>query len=119
LPRYWDIAIDALVQDWRLERVWCNPPFSFPAPFLWKATTAHLAVVLLRGDCLTTHYAHAWPAPWMAMPTGRLSFDPPPGFAGQPGPAPWGVVLLLYGAVTASHLDLLRQARFQVWKNVT
>src|SRR5438477_84289 len=55
LPRYWDHEHDAMQQDWSQEDMWCNPPYSRPAPFLAKATTAHLAVVLLWADCLTTH----------------------------------------------------------------
>ena len=27
LPRYWTAHTDALLQDWRGERVFCNPPF--------------------------------------------------------------------------------------------
>jgi len=27
LPRFWAAADDGLSQDWRGERVWCNPPY--------------------------------------------------------------------------------------------
>lgn len=37
LPRFWTTEDDALRQDWRPERVWCNPPYSALAPWVIKA----------------------------------------------------------------------------------
>ena len=37
LPRFWTRETNALVQPWRNERVWCNPPFSGIAPWIEKA----------------------------------------------------------------------------------
>lgn len=47
VARYWSLEDSALSHDWAGERVWCNPPFSNPRPFIEKARTADLAVVLL------------------------------------------------------------------------
>jgi phage N-6-adenine-methyltransferase len=114
LPRYWD---DALRQDWSQENVWCNPPYSRPAPFLKKASTAYLAVVLLRADSLTTHYTADCPPSYLAVRKGRIPFDPPPGQSGTGEAAPFGSVLFLYGSVTETQIIALRQEGFQVWKN--
>lgn len=37
LPRYWTRASNGLIQPWRGERVWCNPPFSDLRPWVEKA----------------------------------------------------------------------------------
>lgn len=36
LPRYWTVDDDGLTQSWAGERVWCNPPHSAIAPWIWK-----------------------------------------------------------------------------------
>jgi phage N-6-adenine-methyltransferase len=115
LPSYWDREQDALRQDWSQQRVWCNPPYSRPGPFLAKAETAQLAVVLLPANCLTTHYAHDHPPCHVAVPRGRLSFESPDGPGGQAGAAPFGSVLFLYGDVTEFEINELKREGFQVW----
>ena len=49
LERYWSPEDDGLAQDWRGERVWCNPPFSDIEPWVVKARDggAELAVLLV------------------------------------------------------------------------
>jgi len=37
LPRFWTAEADALQQDWRGDRVWCNPPYSEIEPWVAKA----------------------------------------------------------------------------------
>jgi phage N-6-adenine-methyltransferase len=37
LPRFWTRDDDALTQNWRGERVWCNPPYSDIRPWVQKA----------------------------------------------------------------------------------
>ena len=37
VDRYFDLASDGLVQSWRGERVWCNPPYSNLAGWVDKA----------------------------------------------------------------------------------
>lgn len=105
------------MQDWSQENVWCNPPYSRPAPFLRKASTARLAAVLLRADCLTTHYADDFPPSYLVVRTGRIPFDSPPGQSGTGEAAPFGSVLFLYGGITETQIIGLVQAGFQVWKN--
>lgn len=39
LPRFWTKATDGLSQDWRGERVYCNPPYSSIEPWVEKAHT--------------------------------------------------------------------------------
>ena len=114
LPRYWS---DALTQDWSKETVWCNPPYSSPAPFLRKASTARLAVVLLRADSLATHYTADHPPSYLAVRKGRIPFEPPPGRSGPSEAAPFGSILFLYGAVTEIQVDELKKAGFQVWRH--
>ncbi len=46
LPRYWTRETDGLVQSWRAERVWCNPPYSHIEPWLAKAWAE-----MLNGAC--------------------------------------------------------------------
>lgn len=43
LPRFWTAENDALQQNWRGERVWCNPPYSNLEPWVWKAHDAFFA----------------------------------------------------------------------------
>jgi phage N-6-adenine-methyltransferase len=117
LSRYWDQEQDGREQDWSQEIVWCDPPYSDPAPFLVKASTAGLAAVLLRADSLTTHYAHAHPPSYVAVHKGRIPFDRPEGQGGQGGAAPFGSVLFLYGGISDTHILELREAGFQVWKH--
>jgi phage N-6-adenine-methyltransferase len=117
LPRHWDREQNALQQDWSRERVWCNPPYSRPGPFLAKAETAQLAVVLLPGNCLTTHYAHDHPPCHVAVPRGRLSFESPDGQGGQAGAAPFGSVLFLYGLVTETQINELRREGCTIWRH--
>ncbi len=52
LPRYWTVETDGLAQDWRGERVWCNPPYSTIRPWVEKAARreAELAVLLLPAN---------------------------------------------------------------------
>lgn len=51
LPRFWTVEDDALQQDWRGERVWCNPPYSDIEPWCRKARLgADFAVLLLPAN---------------------------------------------------------------------
>jgi phage N-6-adenine-methyltransferase len=115
LPRHWDREQDALQQDWSKERAWCIPPYSRFGPFLAKEETAQLAVVLLPGNCLTTHYAHDHPPCHVAVPRGRLSFESPDGPGSPTVAAPFGSVLYLYGVIAATEINTLKAKGFQVW----
>lgn len=52
LPRFYAIEDDGLAQDWREERVWCNPPYSDIEPWTEKANRggADLVVMLLPAN---------------------------------------------------------------------
>lgn len=55
LPRFWMHGTDALRQPWTGERVWCNPPYSAIADWVWKAdkearSRCPLVVMLLPAD---------------------------------------------------------------------
>jgi phage N-6-adenine-methyltransferase len=117
LPRHWDREQDALHQDGSAERAWCNPPYPRPGPFLAKADTAQLAVVLLPGNCLTTHYAHDHPPCHVAVPRGRLSFGPADGPRAKGGAAPFGSVLFLYGVVTETDINEPRREGCTIWRH--
>jgi hypothetical protein len=80
------------------------------------AETALLAAVLLPGNCLSTHYAHDHPPSLMAIPRGRISFEPPAGLGGKGGAAPFASVLFLYGVVTEAEVKCLKKKGIQVWR---
>jgi hypothetical protein len=107
LPRFWTRDDDALTRSWQGERVWCNPPFADPAPWVTKAQQeaatgeCPLIVMLLpnnrteqrwwqqlvephrdRGNGLRTEF----------LP-GRPRFKSPTGWLGRP---PFGLVLLIW-----------------------
>ena len=46
LPRFWTRESNALIQPWRGERVWCNPPYSRLEPWVEKAWTE-----MVDGEC--------------------------------------------------------------------
>jgi phage N-6-adenine-methyltransferase len=58
LERYFTPEQDGLMQSWRCERVWCNPPYSHIEPWVEKAwaeitsalSPAHLIVMLLPAN---------------------------------------------------------------------
>lgn len=37
VPRFYDLITDGLLQSWKGERVWCNPPYSAIRPWVEKA----------------------------------------------------------------------------------
>lgn len=70
LPRYWTAADNALEQDWRGERVWCNPPYSHPNIGRWvnKAWTewnlgAELIVMLAPANRTEQEWWQTWVEP--------------------------------------------------------
>lgn len=76
-PRYWDIIKNSLVQDWSVENVWDNPPYSNIAPRIEKAKTANIAVLLLpvRSDRKWWRELTKWAA-FLDFYEGRISFIP-------------------------------------------
>lgn len=64
--RYWDERDDALEMDWKNERVFCNPPYSKVAAFLFKAQTAALSVFLIPMRPQTTFFLnYVWASPYL------------------------------------------------------
>lgn len=47
LERFYTLESNGLSHSWSGERVWCNPPFDNPIPWIQKARLADLAVLLL------------------------------------------------------------------------
>lgn len=61
LPRYWDKAVDGLVQDWDAERVWCNPPYGQrQAQWIEKGHGSKGLVVMLLPVRTETEAWHRW-----------------------------------------------------------
>lgn len=53
LPRYWTEATNGLLQPWKGERVYCNPPYSSIEPWInkaWIEVDADLIVMLLPAN---------------------------------------------------------------------
>lgn len=67
VERYWTKADDGLLQDWRGERVWCNPPFDDLRPWARKAHRAvdtPVIVMLLPGDRTDQAWWHEFIEPF-------------------------------------------------------
>lgn len=72
---------DGLVMPWE-SRVWCNPPYSNPAPWCRRAARltykqrCPLAVLLLPSSCIDTEYFHQWVLPYAELHfvRGRIAF---------------------------------------------
>jgi phage N-6-adenine-methyltransferase len=41
LPKFYDLQTNGLLQSWTGQRVWCNPPYSDLASWVWKARNEH------------------------------------------------------------------------------
>ena len=79
LPTYWTAEQDCRKQDWKVHRVFCNPPFKDIGSILAKAPEAELAVFLLPLTALTTRYYHKYQPDYLVIPPYRLTFIPPVG----------------------------------------
>lgn len=104
LPRYWTRETDAFAQDWRGERVWCNPPYGRDAgrwirKFAEAAQGgAEIVVALLpaRTDTRAFH-AHLYRKPNVELRflPGRLRFGhPDTGAEMSPAPFPSMIAVL-------------------------
>lgn len=103
LPRYWTRETDAFSQDWRGERVWCNPPYGrdagrWIAKFAEAARVAEIVVALLpaRTDTRAFH-AHLYRKPNVELRflPGRLRFGhPDTGVELAPAPFPSMIAIL-------------------------
>lgn len=93
VDRFFDLEADALLGEFWDERVWCNPPYSNPAPFIrLAARTAQeqrALWVMLLPPLVDTKAFHEciWDEKlWQPRPRvelnfhlGRIAFDSPPG----------------------------------------
>ena len=78
LPRFWTIQDNALAQDWKRERVWCNPPYGREQKaFIVKAAQleAIITVLLLpaRPDTAVWH-DYIFPLAEVRFLRGRVRF---------------------------------------------
>lgn len=74
LPLHWTQEENALVQDWSIHRVWCNPPYTMKDEFLGMGPLAVLSVYLLPN---ATDAAWWWDAQEKAetwLIKGRIPF---------------------------------------------
>lgn len=105
LPRFWTPEIDGLAQDWRGERVWCNPPFSDIPPWVAKAASsgAELVVMLVPANRTEQAWWHDHIEPHRESTVrveflrGRIKFG-----MGRASPLPdsrppFGCALLIWG----------------------
>jgi phage N-6-adenine-methyltransferase len=107
LPRYWTAAQDAFAQDWRGERVFCNPPFRLSRQAMEKGPSARLAVIITCVTTLSNRYLHERRPDHVFFPERRMKFLRPHGLVG-PTTNPLPCVVMLYGA-RESHLKQLRR----------
>ena len=103
LPRYWTEGDDALAQDWtKFGSVWVNPPYGRGIEKwmqkAWESSRIATTVCLLtfvRTD--TKWWADwAWKAADWRLVQGRLTFEPPNGYAGKPMTSPVPSVLFVF-----------------------
>lgn len=75
--KFWDKEKNGLAQDWSVERVWCNPPYSDIAPWVEKAKEANLACLLLPVRTDRDWFAECtkW-ATFIDFYRGRIQFVP-------------------------------------------
>jgi site-specific DNA-methyltransferase (adenine-specific) len=78
LPRFWDIAINGLVQNWDCERVFINPPYGREiAKWTAKAAKSTGLVVALLPARTDTRWFHSdiYGYAQIEFIKGRLKFD--------------------------------------------
>lgn len=86
-PRYWTEADDGLAQSWAGERVFCNPPFSFPnlpawvakAWQEWKNAGTGLIVMLIPANRTEQNFWQELVEPFRDLPGSDLHVEFLPG----------------------------------------
>jgi len=112
LPRFFDRETDGLIQSWRNERVWLNPPYSNLADWIAKCHNefeqggAELIVALIPANRTEQPFWHTYVEPYRDCGRGlttrfirkRQSFiHPDTGLMGSPL---FGVVALIWTRTT-------------------
>ena len=103
------IADDGLLQPW-FGLVWCNPPYSAPAPWCRKWATHSDGLLLIRADLSTSGPATAFAAATsIHAPGKRLQFVN--GQGGKTGVVSFSTVILGRGKMADRALVNLERAR--------
>lgn len=77
---YFTIQDNALECQWNAERVWCNPPYSDPLPWVRKAIKetnegrCEEVVMLLKNDCSTKWFREAYDGGTIVFLAPRIQF---------------------------------------------
>lgn len=111
VPRYWDLGWNGLLQPWKGERVWCNPPYSNIADWVEKAdretqVDCPLVVMLVPANRTEQRWWQHFIEPWrdhedtwlrVKFLPGRIRFNRPgwtkPAKGDRP---PFGLCLLIW-----------------------
>lgn len=94
--RFWSRDDSALKHSWRGERVWCNPPYSYPLPFVDKAREADLAVLLLPLWGRQSFLGYALEHSKEFRRLGQIAFVGR--YTDNQSPAPWEAGLFIFGS---------------------
>lgn len=118
VTRFFTREENALLQSWKGERVWCNPPYSDPAPWVDKAIESigfadeadTTIVMLLPSDSSTRWFSRGFDAARkVEFLTPRIRFG---GYKGSPR---FGSVVMIFGFMNATKdvrvVDLWRYSR--------
>jgi hypothetical protein len=104
--RSYTVADDGLVLPWE-GTIWCNPPYSEPAPWCYRWAEHADGCILLRSDLSTRGpFAATSVASSLYVPPKRIQFVN--GHGGPTGAANFSTVLL--GAGTAADAGIVRLA---------
>jgi hypothetical protein len=88
--RFLTMADDGLSTPWE-GFVWCNPPYSKPAPWLDRMTEHGDGIILVPADLSSSAYYRAFEnAGWLHVPRGRIQFV-------NGGATPFTTVLIGFG----------------------
>ena len=103
--RWFTVADDGLLQPWD-GVVWCNPPYSDPAPWCRRWALHPDGCILIRADLSTSGPFAAWSAANAAwVPPKRLQFDS--GSGRSSGAVNFSTVMLGRGAVCVAAMQRL------------
>lgn len=112
LPRYWDLTMDGLFQDWTQSRNWCNPPYGKELP-IWIEKAVWSSLELRSGCCIVILTPARTDTKWfhkaiqfgasVCFIKGRLKFE------GAAHSAPFPSCLLIWGNIPEDAKTLLNE----------